>query len=275
MDKFFPLAHAQTVHGIFHEILHSFDVVVGHLFLVLDPLRIGLRKLAMHLPQRLLLFLWKICQLRQRHGHKLQEILNFNLHAVLNQSLFRQPLGERLSVTSVTAIDGRKGVQHVGDSRPKGTELIHALVPFGHALSHGPYREFQVGWWGHVWGGSQATLVPHQSCRQLEPLHMGHEVAPRRGRQQKGAHRLWHWSETIREVLQPLPPPRGPQPGPRIGLSGLFQRRHHRCVSHPLALRPRRRCRRKAAQRPTPAHLSQRHVLVQRRPLAVGHGPQP
>ena len=105
MNKLLPCPHTQTLHAVLDKILHRLDVMVGHPFLVLHPLRILVRKIPIDVAKVLDALVREIVQLRHMRC-KRNEILNLHLHAVVNEAKFRHPGRKRFSVAAVPAVDG-------------------------------------------------------------------------------------------------------------------------------------------------------------------------
>ena len=114
MDKLFvSIESANLVKFLFDEVLHSLHIVVGDLLDVFHALGTNLVKVAIDGAKLGEQGMVEIGKLRQRQLTQGDEILYFHTHTVAYECILRKIVGQRLGLSSVTAIDGRYGCQQI------------------------------------------------------------------------------------------------------------------------------------------------------------------
>ena len=114
MDKLFVgIKAANLVKLLLDEIFHRLDIVVCHLLDVLNTLCAFLVEVGIDAAELWEESMVKGGELRERQLTKCDEILNLYAHSVTDECILGKIVGQRLGLSSITAIYRRYGCQQI------------------------------------------------------------------------------------------------------------------------------------------------------------------
>ena len=148
MDELLEVSEAHLVELPLEEILHSLDIMVGHLLDVLDGLGVGVGEVTVNVAQSLSLG-GHAGQLRTQRLEAVgegDEILHLHADTVFYQRPFGEILGQGLAFGTIAPVDGRHGIETIHRVLFKNSYLLSIFSTLRSLLSSTRAWAYRVLW---------------------------------------------------------------------------------------------------------------------------------